>query len=506
MKTINYIILLFAASLVITGCDDFLDEPKSKSSSFVPETTDNLEALLNDYSQYSQERNTIALYGTDDFDLDAGLYTASSSAYDPSQVQYGIWDVDNLAMDDRPFWNDEFKKIFNANMIIEYIGEVSGEEATKEILKQEAHFLRAYSYYNLVNTYCLPYSDANKSELGLPIESSTEFSETGERVSLEETYEFIKNDLDIALELDVDLEVVNNKNRTWRASRPAVNAFAARFYLNMHDYENAQKYAEAALAEHNTLIDYNTDMRYSDRPYFGFVNGVQTPIEMPYTADQQLDPTDRMEWKELYYYRFLSNPRWFNMPTDDLLNTYDQVNDLRYRYHVVENYSYYRRHNYDQPGFIHFFLDDVPNGPTVAEMILIKAECQIRKGQYVEGIATVNELRVARMDNTADPATIEFPVPATQAEALSNVLEERRREMAFKTRWFDIRRYNSNGDTSDDVTITKTFFEVSSSAILGGAGVPTRTYTLEPGSRRYAVPIPQSEIINTRGILKQNTY
>ena len=37
-------------------------------------------------------------------------------------------------------------------------------------------------------------------------------------------------------------------------------------------------------------------------------------------------------------------------------------------------------------------------------------------------------------------------------------------------------------------------------------GEPAKTYTLEPGSRHYALPIPTVDIDRSKGELKQNTY
>ena len=77
--------------------------------------------------------------------------------------------------------------------------------------------------------------------------------------------------------------------------------------------------------------------------------------------------------------------------------------DLRYRYHIVEDYSYDRgmtNPSYSYPGYIFFFKDRIPAGPTVAEMIMTKAECQARNGQWEEGLKTANILRAKRMSNT----------------------------------------------------------------------------------------------------------
>ena len=499
-------IFMFVA-LLSASCEDFLDENPSKTSSLVPTRVDHLENLLNNYSSFYSENNNEASFGTDDYGLMTSLYDARSSVYSVNIVQFATWDKDYLADYDRPYWPTEYKKIFTANMILKYLGEVSGDEATKKKVEAEAHFIRAYSYFQLANTFCLPYTDANKNELGLPLKASTSFDESSKRATLEDTWKFIKDDLDKALELNVELSKVgDNKYRSWRASTPAVYAFAARYYLALNDYPNAKLYAEKALTKHSELIDYNTDMRYSSVTSQVNVNGEDVELKYPYTHDNQSDPTDMMEWKELYYYRFLTNGWWWYIPSQSLLDSYDKVYDLRYKYHMVEHYSYDRGcvdPAYDYPGYIFFFKDKLPSGPTVAEMILTKAECQIRLGQWEQGITTVNQLRAKRMDSTAPANAIDLSA-SSQEEALTKVLAERRREMPFTTRWFDLRRYNNNSNPADDVVLTRTFYPYNGSVVMGSQ--EPITYTLEKNSRRYANPLPNTDIQTTLGALEQNKY
>lgn len=506
MNIYKIYILIFVALLSVS-CEDFLDENPSKTTSLVPTTLEHLEYLLNDYNTFADEANSAYIFGTDDYGLIKDLYDARRSVYSVETIQHALWDVDNIPDAQRHYWPSEYKKIFTANMVLSYLSEVSGDEAVKKNIKAEAHFLRAYSNFVLANTYCLPYTDANKEELGLPVKASTSFEESAERATLEETWKFIQDDLEKALEITTSLgNVGDTKKRTWRASKASVYAFAARYYLVRNDYNNAKTYAEKALAEHSDLIDYNTEMRYSDVPNSINVDGEEVELLYPYTHDRQTDPTDKMEWKELYYYRFLSHGSWWYIPSQDLLDTYDQENDLRYRYHMVEHYSFDRGcidPVYDYPGYVGFHKDDLPSGPTVGEMILTKAECQIRLGQWEQGIETVNELRAKRMDSNATQDKIDLSADS-QAEALTKVIVERRREMPFTSRWRDIRRYNSNNNPADDVTVTRTFYPYNSSVIL--LGEEPITYTLEPGSRRFARPLPNTDIIVTDGVLKQNNY
>lgn len=511
MKIKTYLIGLLAWASV--SCNDYLSVQPSKTSSIVPSTTAHLEYLLNNYETFKQETNYAAIYSSDDYGLYTDIYNAMSSAYDLLEVKFALWDIENLPNESEDaFWTSEYAKIFIANMVLEYIPQVTGDEATKANLEAEAHLVRAYSLWELANTYCLPYSETNKNELGLPLKESTSFDEPTARGTLEATYAMIEADIEAALNIKTELTVQNNKKRIWRASLPAVYAFAARYYLFRNNYTEALNYANLALEKHNSLVDYNTEMHYSDTKGRYTINP-GTPEEetveilFPYTHDSSgADITIMLEWKEFYYLRTLSNPYWWFVPSKELMALYDQDYDLRWKYHYVKNYSYTRGMTdpaYEWPGYVFFDYDQIPSGPTVAEMLLTKAECQAREGNWQDALVTVNTLRAARMDNTAPADRINLNA-SSQQEAIAKILEERHREMPFNMRWFDIRRFNNNDDAGDDVTVTREFYPYSSSAILGNDAV--KTYTLDKNSRRFAQPILESEIETSQGAIQQNTY
>ena len=505
MKIQKY--LIYSLSLFLFACNDFLEEKPSKTTSLVPETTGHLESLLNDYSSFYLEENSTASFSSDDFGLYRELYEAQNSVYNISTVEFATWDMEYLPAASRDaFWTTEYKKIFTANMILDYLPEVKGDESTKALLRAEAHLIRAYSMWVLANTYCLPYSDINKQEPGLVLKLSTNFEESMKRASLEKTYDQIEKDLQEALKINVDLTMVNGKYKIWRASLPAVHAFAARYYLFMNNYNEALKYADLALKKHADLVDYNTEMRYSTQKRTVIINGQEVEIKYPHTFDNQNDMNDKLGWKEFYYFRMLNNSFWWYGPSKELLASYDHQYDLRYKYHFVLNYSYDMgviSPAYEWPGYVFFFKDRIPSGPTVAEMILIKAECQAREGDYTAAMNTVNLLRAKRMSNDAPRTVINLSAESPK-EAISQILAERRREMPFTMRWFDIRRFNNNDYPDDDVILTKEFYPYTNSSIRGNE--PLRTYRLEKQSRRFAQPILTTEIESSRGEIEQNKY
>lgn len=53
-----------------------------------------------------------------------------------------------------------YEDIAIANYVIELIDDALGEENQRNYTKGEAYFIRALSYFNLVNLYGLPYNEA----------------------------------------------------------------------------------------------------------------------------------------------------------------------------------------------------------------------------------------------------------------------------------------------------------------------------------------------------------
>jgi hypothetical protein len=322
------------------------------------------------------------------------------------------------------------------------------------------------------------------------------------RSTLDATYRQIESDVTAALLTTVPL-VQNGVAKHWRANIAAANGFAARFYLSKSDYTKALQYANAALAHYSTIVDYNTDMRYGT-PTNITVGGVPTTIQFPYTHDKpvSVDPTDALKWKEFLYYRILSNSSNWYIPSQELLSLYDQANDLRYKYNIVQNYSYLRGFTspaFSYPGYVFFYDDGIPEGPTTAEMVLIKGECLARTGDVSGAMTAVNQLYVKRTKTGTAPLAA-----TTQDAAITVVLQERRRELPFTQRWFDIRRFNSNSYSADDVSLSKVFYPYTASAVQ--TTLPIQTYTLPKGSRRFASPLPQTDVDYSNGQIPQNTY
>lgn len=517
MKKNILLSLGLTALLTFTACDDFLDKDPSKTSSKTITDISQLEALLASYTSLLSEYNTTFL-ATDDYGLTPEIAQQMTSSVSSDNLNYFTWSGVN-EQTGRLLWDGEYSKIFRANLVLNNVDGVSGTEEEKANIKAEAYFVRAYSKFQLAVCYCLYYDGTNGQELGLPLKATTSFEESVARASLEETFTSIEEDLTEALKITKKL-VKDNVLQNWRGTTAAVRAFAARYWLYRGDYTKALQYANEVLAEYSTLKDFNdpNEMYYSQNDDQYTINaGTEdeevVTVKYPYTKLQFYGISGYPEllgWKELLFVRTASYASWWFLPSQDLLDTFardikdgDPDHDLRYRYFVIEDFGlrYCNRTTAGRTfGYCQFYYDNLISGPTVSEMLLIKAECLARTGKASEAMNELNTLRRARIETEAyEPLTA-----ASQAEAVKKVIDERRREMPLHMRWYDLKRYNSNEDPSDDVTVTHRFFPYTSSSVQ--MNDPVQTHVLEPKSRKYALPIPEVDIERSDNVLIQNPY
>ena len=517
LKNLAKYALMIAVATSSVACDEWLSEEPSKSTKKQLETTEQLDALLGNYSLYVQEQCT-PVYGTDDWGIDPSFYTAKSGGvYNAtSQLPYILW-ADEVDDSRYSVWQAEYPKIYYANVAIEQAMGLKGSEEDKANLLAEGYFLRAYSMFNLAVAHTLYYTGNNGDELGLSLQTMT-FEDSHSRATLAATWAQIEGDLQEALKIKVPFNK-GGRNRTWRATTASVKAFAARYYLYRGDLTNAKYYAEEALKEYNTLGDYNTTMSYAGTKASYNINASTNPetVTTLYPAGYDIRLSGAANFgvwfdKEgIYLARHCYSANWWFVPSQSLVDTYaidvpggDAQNDLRFRYYFVEDFSL--RTCSKDPAFrwygvmVHY-MESLDAGPSVAEMLLIKAECEARSGNSATAMQLVNTLRKARME----AGVYQDLTASSKDDAIKKVLQERRREMFMSMRWYDLKRLNANDYAADDVTVVHEYFNYNAAAGTVLADQP-KTFTLEPNSRHYAIPIPKTEIANAKGQLQQNVY
>lgn len=492
MKKIIYLAAFCA--FLLTSCNDYLDTVQNKGNDEVLSSSKQVEAL------FGNSRT---------FNTPAGLNTAASDDYgmtielndmlgyvDENLLNGMTWNVQDVAASQYgdQTWEAEYNKIFTANLVISQIGEIKDlTEANRTEYLAQAHLMRATAMWNLVNTYCMPYSRETASEPGLPLKTSTSYEENVARSTLQQTYDFILADLEEALKT-ANTGIADN--RRWAVSKPAVEALMARYYLFTQDYEQAAKYASEALKCGDAeLVDYNDlPFRPSDISLEGQVETVN------YSSLYRYGDNQVANFKENYLSQYYTVEQVL-VPSESLMQLYDQATDLRFR-HFFNKYALWEQGigGYGEDIVYNKFKERIQAGPTVAEMLLTEAEALARSGKWQEAMVLVNKLRVARIDRTAEDIMLEA---GSQQEAVEKILEERHREMPFIMRWFDIRRLAFNETSYDDVTVERDFYQVSDNAVNDDV---VSHYVLPVKSKRYAQPIVYTEIARSNHQIEQNAY
>lgn len=492
---INKLITLTAASMLFASCGDFLDKQPSVSQNTPVEKTSQLLALYDGTGNLTSY-NYFAFYSTDDTELPKEMYALNQSQFNINyQVSNYTHFRDGIIADAQDlFWTGEYEKIYTLNLIINSASSVEGSEDELREALGCAHFLRAYIFFDMATYYCLPWCEANRGALGMPIRLGLDFDENVSRGTLEQTYTQIFADLQAADEYITRTDV--DPDKPWRVSKCAINALYSRIYLARGEYEQALEYANAALSNAPALFDYNN---------FGW----GTPASYPAAGDrpaETLEYCETNDWstnKWLYFDEWIfphlvENRAQWAMPSTSLTALYDQENDLRFELFFVEHgnrrmnvlYDWYRYTQFDDGRFI-------ISGLTPQELMLNKAEILVRQGNWQEGLNVLTPLRETRYrTGTATALTA-----SSQAEALKVVLDERRRELPFAFRLSDIKRFSVNETPDDDVTITRDFFDMTTTTVNTSS---PKTWVIQGSSPALAMPIFQTEIDSSQGMIEQN--
>lgn len=185
-----------------------------------------------------------------------------NDAYDKFHDEAYAWkDINNYSInaDDTPYqvWEAYYSGIAVCNHAIEAMLEMSNDPAHDPELAHswgEAHVLRAYLHFVLVNTFAEAYKNETLSadDRGIPYVTVSEtvvhvdYSTSDFLHSVKETYDLIEKDLLEGIDLIQDSKYTVP---AYHFNRNAANAFAARFYLFKHDYDKCIKYATEALGD-----------------------------------------------------------------------------------------------------------------------------------------------------------------------------------------------------------------------------------------------------------------
>lgn len=240
------------------SCTDKLDEvPDNRTEIDAP---DKVLRLLTSAYPVATPAVICELSGDNYVDDNVVVPATHNDAYERFHEQAYKWvDIDDYSInsDDTPYqvWEAYYAGISVCNHAIDAMLEMSHNPAADPELSHawgEAHVLRAYLHFILVNVFAESYKDDQKSsqDRGIPYVTKSEsvvhvdYSTSEFLHSVKETYDLIEKDLLEGLPYIDDSKL---KVAAYHFNKNAANAFAARFYLFKRDYAKVVQYADEAL-------------------------------------------------------------------------------------------------------------------------------------------------------------------------------------------------------------------------------------------------------------------
>lgn len=449
---------------MLTGCNDYLDiKPKGEK---IPTTVSDYETLLN-YESVQKVSDTYPAYLTDDVflpDVAEGTATPGLNSVDQSIRNLYLFkkEVFGDAQDDG-FWFASYNRIYYYNTVIDNIMNADGsDEQQKLSIRAEALISRALEYLYLVNGYAKYYDVRTaESDPGVPLILDEDISKKNlVRASVKDVYAQIQSDLQTALP-NLPMQA---KGNAFRASKAAGYGVLAKMYLYMGNYAEALKAANEVLEINNSLLDLKKYAVVKTQSSIGRTN-----------VPQDIDNPENIYIKFAPYVYGLSSKVF---GSDELISLFSE-DDMRLQVYFTKNFRNIPTDKYVWAPYLRANL-----AVSSPEIYLIAAECEAREGSIERAIALINKLRDNRIKNNTDI------VATDRNDALQKVLEERRRELAMSgmVRYIDLKRLNQESQFAKTVTH------------VTGEG----TFSLEPNSPLYVLPIPAKVMRFNKNSMQQN--
>lgn len=514
-KTILGLTLLLGG-LTLTSCN--LDEPtygQTTNDSFYKTQTEVLGALTGAYLQLRTTWNEYALnfYFVGDCSTDDALKGGGSDG-DRAEVQeLANFTTSTTNGEVGRRWEILYRLVNRCNEVIHYAPGAQGDATTLTRYANEAKALHAFVYYELVTTF---------GDVPLLTEPMTpEQILATPRTPADSVWAQIISDCTDAEALPAKGQ--DSADEQYHVTRGFAKAMLAKSYMFRQDYVDAEKVL-------HEIIEVDKD--YALLPDYGlnwtpaYENSSESVFEIPNKMDPNT-PTLATGTNVPHYFTSRTDAQYqgygFHVPTKDLHAAFD-ADDPRQTYVFTQTGDHYIGDAYDQDnsqsatGYNDYKLTVpqvekqgydcwmIPYNIRIirySDLLLLYAEALNENGKSAQALTYLNMVRRrARNTNPMDPrkdkqayvpvvtATTLPDITTTSQDELRQIIRhERRVELAME------------GWRRDDLMRQKRFGQVIREY--------AKKYNVEKGvkfndNRDYLLPIPQSEIDKSNGMLKQN--
>lgn len=465
MKTTR-LYTMAAAALLAVSCEGFLNEElKGSYSSDTYYTSASKAEMAVNAIYNSLYGNNLWIFG------DVASDDSVKGGDDGDQPQISEIDLFTTTNDNgsvATFWQDCYETVNRANNVIAQVPAMGLDASVESALVGEAKFLRAYSYFNLVNVFG-----------EIPLKTKPQTTSAAIHVGLSEiSAVYAQIDADLT---DAAAGLTNTRNG--RANKAAAYALLAKSKVFQQKYDEALQ----AISDFETLNStlspkYSLEPVYSDLFKSGGENSVESIFAIRYVRNTTVTRGNNLN---VWFAPYSEEGGYhFNQPNQSYVDCFDEKttdskDDPRLDASIGrDGQPWFNGTTFDKAwGNVTGYLvkkydEDKTEGvaksqTTVpqhriryAEVLLLKAEALNESG------ATGAE---GPLDQVRGRAGLAPTSASTQAELRDAIRKERRRELGFEFhRFFDVMRYGQE-------------YAV---AALGADAWP---------SGRYYYPIPQAE-------------
>lgn len=430
-------------AIMVSACTDILEEvPKDfiSAGNFYQNTQQVEDGLTGAYRGMWGDIDGNAYLNMGELHNDWSVASGSYASVANFDLPLGSRTYSRL----RSSWRGFYRIIMRANTIMTKAPLVEDmDENTRTRIIAEAHFLRAWSYFNLLRRWgplpLITEEFSGASELAVP------------RAPIEQVQQLIIDDLLIA-EKGCLADVGNN---TGRASKWAAKAVLQQVYLDKEDWSAAAAKADELITSSQfSLISVN-----KQEDFYKIFATVSTSSEeiMAIHFSDNLKPTF-MQWYHGVGSPYNTGATWGftnrpNMESPFILNW--EKNDLRYDFNLYSNFvndvgdtvylegvasTRYKKWIKNPDG------DALYNHPILrfAEAYLIYAEASCMATGNPSSLALERLNIIKRRGYGYDPyspSPIDFPSGMSKDEFRAAVIQERGYEFFMEySRWWDLKR------------------------------------------------------------------
>lgn len=495
LTLLSYCLLAF---LMLISCDDKLDiVPKGQSTL---ETVDDLEMLLNKDINMGSPVEDLCVICDESLGMAKNIGTTlqQTNTLDYAYLAYDEKvDRTQLVQSDNRY-TEAYKAINAMNTIIEKAPEAAGSDVKRQQIIAEAHVMRAYLHWLLVNIYARQYDEATAAkDGGIAYVTSNSVFADNPKLTVKEVYDRILDDCS-----DAYITALPQRNHdVLRGDQAWGNAVRAKVLMQMKRYADALPYALKSLSINGTIEDranivdkgdWVLDRKADDNLLY--MCGMISPF-MECTSRETTALFEAGD--DVLYHAYMGGKKpGTGDDDDDDDGGDDEYYDDAKAFHTATEQTTAPAKAFADDGFdasssawnslygqmmsgldgalMYFAMSAWGNayGITSDRMYYTAAECYIRTGEIQKGLDLINKVRQHRIDaDHYQPLTA-----STEAQAMKFMQDVKWIEcIGSYENFFDCKRWNT--EDAYRRTITRD---------LGDNG----KFSIAPDSKLWVLPFP----------------